>query len=540
MYGRIGSALFAVALAWPASAAERALVIGNENYTGLADVSRGGEVVAASEALRGAGVEVVTLRDGGIVEMLDALEKFVARAEDADRLLVVLSGAFATTGGETYLLPVRTQIPAIHAVARYSLPVSLITTILEAHDDRSVLILSHDGRSGEAGPYLDLGLGDVDTSSQVIVVRARPEAAAQMVRDVLAEPDADLAAGLARIGGAKADRGIPRNWSFLEAGSGRPGDDALWRRARDAETEAAIEQYLARFPNGRHALEARLRLEEMRRDPVVQAQRQEAALDLTREQRQQIQRGLSLLGYETRGIDGIFGRGSRSAISAWQRDNDLAQTAYLTGNQIDLIARQAVARRQEMEQEADQRRARTSLEDRLFWKSTGGLGTEAGYREYLDRYPDGRFAEIAQNRLGRFQEERGREADAFERDIWDEARDEDTIATYRRYLDRFPQGAFAGDARRNITRLEQARDPEIEAARQQEAELGLNPMTSRLVEERLTALGLKPGSPDGTFDDRTRRAIRRYQAERGLNSTGYLNEGTVVRLLADSVQQLLR
>jgi peptidoglycan hydrolase-like protein with peptidoglycan-binding domain len=37
------------------------------------------------------------------------------------------------------------------------------------------------------------------------------------------------------------------------------------------------------------------------------------------------------------------------------------------------------------------------------------------------------------------------------------------------------------------------------------------------------------------FDAETRRAIRRYQNARGLPVSGYLNEGTVVRLLADAV-----
>ena len=53
--------------------------------------------------------------------------------------------------------------------------------------------------------------------------------------------------------------------------------------------------------------------------------------------------------------------------------------------------------------------------------------------------------------------------------------------------------------------------------------------------DRLEALGLKPGAVDGQFDDRTRRAIRRYQDARQLQVTGYLDQATVVRLLADSL-----
>ena len=65
--------------------------------------------------------------------------------------------------------------------------------------------------------------------------------------------------------------------------------------------------------------------------------------------------------------------------------------------------------------------------------------------------------------------------------------------------------------------------------------MGLTDTTRKLVEGRLESLGLKPGPVDGAFDDDTRRAIRRYQEARNLTRTGYLNQQTVVRLLADAV-----
>jgi peptidoglycan hydrolase-like protein with peptidoglycan-binding domain len=44
---------------------------------------------------------------------------------------------------------------------------------------------------------------------------------------------------------------------------------------------------------------------------------------------------------------------------------------------------------------------------------------------------------------------------------------------------------------------------------------------------------------DGTFDADTRRALRNYQRDRGLPVTGFLNEPTLVRLLADTLGQSL-
>lgn len=66
----------------------------------------------------------------------------------------------------------------------------------------------------------------------------------------------------------------------------------------------------------------------------------EAALGLNRDQRRTVQAGLTRRGFDTRGVDGIFGRGTRNAIAAWQRANDLKQTGYLTARQVErLMAR---------------------------------------------------------------------------------------------------------------------------------------------------------------------------------------------------------
>jgi peptidoglycan hydrolase-like protein with peptidoglycan-binding domain len=54
-----------------------------------------------------------------------------------------------------------------------------------------------------------------------------------------------------------------------------------------------------------------------------------------------------------------------------------------------------------------------------------------------------------------------------------------------------------------------------------------------LVERRLEQLGLQPGAVDGQLDADAREAIRRFQEERGVPATGYLNQPTLTRMLAD-------
>ncbi|MDO5369534.1 peptidoglycan-binding protein [Paracoccus sp. (in: a-proteobacteria)] len=63
----------------------------------------------------------------------------------------------------------------------------------------------------------------------------------------------------------------------------------------------------------------------------------EAGLALSRQQRAEVQAGLTRRGFDTRGVDGVFGRGTRSAIAAWQRANDLTATGYLTAAQVERL-----------------------------------------------------------------------------------------------------------------------------------------------------------------------------------------------------------
>jgi hypothetical protein len=63
----------------------------------------------------------------------------------------------------------------------------------------------------------------------------------------------------------------------------------------------------------------------------------ENELELTRTDRREIQRRLTLMDYGTRGVDGVFGNGSRTAIRQWQRDNDQPSSGYLDLNQLVLL-----------------------------------------------------------------------------------------------------------------------------------------------------------------------------------------------------------
>lgn len=71
-------------------------------------------------------------------------------------------------------------------------------------------------------------------------------------------------------------------------------------------------------------------------DPV-----EERLLGLTYQERRDVQRRLTTLGYSTRGIDGSFGPATRRALASWQRDEGLRATGYLTADQLRSLRRQS-------------------------------------------------------------------------------------------------------------------------------------------------------------------------------------------------------
>ncbi|MDU8927691.1 peptidoglycan-binding protein [Alisedimentitalea sp. MJ-SS2] len=67
---------------------------------------------------------------------------------------------------------------------------------------------------------------------------------------------------------------------------------------------------------------------------VVATKLTENAMKLDRDKRREIQRRLTLLGFDTNGVDGVFGANTRTAISSWQEANGMPDSGFLSGTQL--------------------------------------------------------------------------------------------------------------------------------------------------------------------------------------------------------------
>jgi peptidoglycan hydrolase-like protein with peptidoglycan-binding domain len=70
----------------------------------------------------------------------------------------------------------------------------------------------------------------------------------------------------------------------------------------------------------------------------------EAALNLRPEDRTVVQESLTALGFDTGGIDGVFGANTRRAMVRWQRDRREEVTSYLTATQYGRLLAEAKPR----------------------------------------------------------------------------------------------------------------------------------------------------------------------------------------------------
>ena len=304
-------------------------------------------------------------------------------------------------------------------------------------------------------------------------------------------------------------------------------DDAAFGEARGADTGSAYESYLSSYPRGRHAGEAR-----SRRRELAEVERVEVSLELRREDRVMVQRGLESLGKAVGGADGVFGRRTRAGLRSWQGEKGLEETGYLTREQADALmamgreleeeakeraeaerkareqqAREEAARRERQEREAARRREaerkeraeamyllgmEEAFEARDYSRVLeygkeleavgGALPDEAHHFLGVARFHEGRPGE-ARVALRSYVEKAGKEGRYYEGSLklllavkekddgaFAAAQSKNTVAGYGEYLSSWPGGRHRDEAERLQASAKKRERQEREAARRRELE----------------------------------------------------------------------
>ncbi len=474
----IGALMFMLPFA--ATAKDVALMIANIDQGSFSQKSKFlSELGSVQNAYRDSGYTVLTTQNIRTDEFFQVLRTFEAESRDADRVVIHFVGPIVRSPSGLSLRAIGHDASSIVSGAVSSPSIDLIYALLAHRPGRAALVL---GTMQDKAVELVFNHGGIPNGVMVLIADGGD--INRITRNgFLAGGESGVTLNerqRATVLGFVSDQPMTRRGAVtapapeLNASQAALIEMDAWRAAAQNGSAQALESYLTRYPRGIFAGEAQARLDALR--PVVPLEQTiEDALQLSRSDRRQIQSDLTLMGFSTRGVDGVLGRGSRAAIERWQRSEGLAATGFLNASQIRLL-------RQSARDKAQADKAKRDQEDLAYWQSTGAGARADGAQAYLEKYPDGLFADQAKAALARLEQNTNQQ--------------------------------------RN------------EAAARTEQALGLNRQTRTLAEQRLAGLGYKTGPVDGNFTRETRISIRQFQQKSGLPATGFLDNQTVTRLVA--------
>jgi peptidoglycan hydrolase-like protein with peptidoglycan-binding domain len=524
-----------------------AMVVGSNVYRNFANVEHGGQVLTTTQTLAETGYRVIPVRDATMAGLQNAVAELEKSLPDADRVVVILSGAFLHNDTVTWFAPTDLRSPSLAAVGFEGLSVQAILGYLAQKPGGAVLFLGSDGVRG-TGELIAKGIGHLKAPQGVLVVQGSPSGITDAINNQF------LVKGRSLADAVQLSKDTIKAHGYLsELSTLNPTDEvvrglseeelkilaeaAYWRAVLDLSTIGGFNAYLQHYPDGEFVEGANARIQAIKdaQPKYTPAEQTEIDLNLTRNDRSRVQEQLSFLGYNTRGIDGLFGPATRGALTRWQSQNGQEATGFLTAQHLQQLRVQAEKRAKKLAIEASRTQVAHDAADAEFWRVTGANGGEADYLAYLKKYPDGLYAAAARKRLQAFQVQKRNQARASETAKWDAAVKAKTKKGYLTYLEAYPNGAFAEVARGRVSEIEkqQAQKARIQAARAEEEKLPLNPSLRLLLEQQLKKLKLAPGEVDGKFNKATRKALRRYQRSRGLEVSGFLTRPTVVQLMAE-------
>ncbi|MGB0928093.1 MAG: caspase family protein [Pikeienuella sp.] len=567
-----------------------ALVIGNADYTHAPRaVAAEADARAVAEKLTAAGYEVTLGVNLTRVQMRAAMDRFARNAVGEDQLVVFYSGHAMRMSGRTFLSPVDFNPVGPVAVAFDSAPFEALQSLASQAEQAVIFIDGAQLDGFAATTFAEPGISSFSAEAGAAIVSAAApgwairrsgEGQSKFGRTIIEnflEPGTSYEAAVAASGDAIWTAGGVDGLTIVSAAevteSAGGGDDAgvelaFWRSTESGGQAADYRAYLDAYPDGIFAAIARNRLAELvpqgtsgstvstvSTPDVNPAEVGEEALNLSRSERLAIQRDLTTLGYDTRGVDGVFGRGTRGAIRGWQESEGIPATGFIAAGQAKQLSDDAARETARLVKEAAEAAALSAeqakeQEDR-FWARTEQVGTIAAYERYLSRYPKGAHAKDANRVLSRARA-------AADREDWEEAKRLNTASAYNRYLDLHPNGKFAEIAQRRYKARqgETVANDDVRAWRQAEADntakayrdfgraypnsryapeaeqrasellrvarsrredrLNMTARDWQSLEQRLDHLGFRVGRIDGRPDDNLRRAIFDYRRSRGL------------------------
>ena len=187
-----------VVMALPAWSADRALVIGNQNYANASPVYGASAAGRAAAALRSAGFSVLDGNDLIAGDLRQRLSDLWQVAGPRDRLVILLLGHFAKSTGNSWFLGTDASTPDLATVGGVGLDLATVLAVAAQAPGGAVVLLGTEDRRLPLEKGLTAGIGPLDVPQGVVLIRGDAREVAQFASVSLTlkgESLADMLAG---------------------------------------------------------------------------------------------------------------------------------------------------------------------------------------------------------------------------------------------------------------------------------------------------------------------------------------------------------
>jgi len=508
------------------AAGRLALVVGNADYRSVVPLNNPvNDSHAVAEVLKQLGFDVTLVDNAGQHEFRNAVEAFRQAAGGAAAAVFYYSGHGFQLRGVNYLVPTDASLKSVDALGKETISLDWVVSELQTLD-RQTLIFMDACRTNplpesmrEAGGTE--GLAQMETGTGTFVAFATQPG--NITRDGPGENSPFTRALVEHL----PSRGISISDVMI--------------RVRNSVAKATGHQQV---PWDQSSLRSQFYFHPL--GELTIDSEEEVALDASGSQG----------GSDAGGNDPVTGRliilpvGSKGRLaSEFGKDTAAAPEASRpsdSGKVVGALSIEPADKPAEPPREAD---------EVAFWERISESTDPADFRRYLEMYPKGSFARIAElnvkalEKLGETerrvkeleiaQKAGQEEALGLEELYWGTIRESDIVADFESYLRAFPAGAFADLAQARIEALSHAKEivdltkassaspSRLRAAAMRQYEK----IPTQFLQYGLVALGYPIPTISGTVDSDTRKSIRAYQASVGAAQTGKLTAQQSVDLL---------
>jgi osmotically-inducible protein OsmY len=246
-----------------------------------------------------------------------------------------------------------------------------------------------------------------------------------------------------------------------------------WAAAEDAKTAESYQAYLDAWPQGRYAVAARIKLKGLQK-PAASAAVSPAPTSAP------VAVSSASENPETAMWNEVKASGVREYLDAYLKQYPKGKYVALARIELKKLDERDKAQRAkettEKQQALERERQEVLRIEQLAWDEAKSAAGVAAYASYLQRYPKGRYAALAQAALPKLQREAAerekleavQRQQALERQrvetektaavelaLWERIKNSTDTEPFQSYLRQYPQGKYVAPARTELKKLEE-------------------------------------------------------------------------------------